>query len=158
MNSSDKEEAPKIPCRDVGRTHRIAALWHSNNEAEWRAALDGYWTVVKQPNMEIERAMDVLDTAELRDVDAITWYEFLRDRYFRWKYTAPNRYATTTKALGAYVTEDRLSQLDDIKRELFAFDKRDIRTGLRIACKIRGLGTAGASGLLALMFLSVKLR
>jgi hypothetical protein len=27
-------------------------------------------------------------------MDALGWYEFSKDEYFRWKYTGPNRYQT----------------------------------------------------------------
>jgi hypothetical protein len=36
------------------------------------------------------------------------WYEFLANEYFRWKYTAANRYATTTKQLAKYKKEGDL--------------------------------------------------
>ncbi len=39
-----------------------------------------------------------------------------------------------------------------IKERLFASDKGNIRQGLALASSIRGLGTAGASGLLAILF------
>jgi hypothetical protein len=79
------------------------------------------------------------------------WYEWLRDEYFRWKFTAPNRYATTRSKLETY-KEDELADLHAIKEQLFSSDKGDIRQCLKCATKIRGLGTAGASGLLALLF------
>jgi hypothetical protein len=88
----------------------------------------------------------------LRDLDEQGWYDFLRDKYFRWKYTAPNRYATTTRSLKQYVDEGNLQELYRIKESLLTFDHRDIEQGLTIANKIRGLGTAGASGLLSLMY------
>ena len=45
-----------------------------------------------------------------------------------------------------------LERLLDIKCRLLAIDPTDIRAGLTIGREIRGLGTAGASGLLALMY------
>ena len=42
--------------------------------------------------------------------------------------------------------------MDSIRRRLLALSQQDIRSGLEAACAIRGLGTAGASGLLALMY------
>jgi hypothetical protein len=41
---------------------------------------------------------------------------------------------------------------DQIRRRLLSLDPDDIRLGLKAGCDIRGLGTAGASGLLALMY------
>jgi hypothetical protein len=77
----------------------------------------------------------------------------LRDEYFRWKYTAPNRYATTTRSLGKHVAEPGgLAELNRIKCRLLALDLDNVQAGLSLACEIKGLGTAGASGLLALMY------
>ena len=39
-----------------------------------------------------------------------------------------------------------------IKNEILALDKTDILNSLEVACKIRGLGVAGASGLLSLLY------
>ena len=54
--------------------------------------------------------------------------------------------------LKRYVADDRLSQLFDIKERLLSFDTTDISCGLKIASEIRGFGTAGASGLRALLY------
>jgi hypothetical protein len=45
-----------------------------------------------------------------------------------------------------------LDELLGIKEQLLSFDQSDIEQGLRIASSIRGLGIAGASGLLTLMY------
>ena len=131
----------------------IDELWQSSDRAAWEAAPERYWQFVLPGNLALERALDHLDLERLRGLDAQGWYDFLRLEYFRWKYTAPNRYATTTKSLAAYVAEpDGLGQLHDIKRRLLALDPTHIRAGLTIAREIKGLGTAGASGLLALLY------
>jgi hypothetical protein len=132
----------------------LEQLWHSLDEAEWRAALDHYWTsgLIRSENMALEYEMERLDVASLRRASAKAWYTFLLERYFRWKYTAPNRYATTTKQLHMYLADGKLEDLDEIRRKLFAFDINDVRLGLKIAFQIRGLGVAGASGLLAVLF------
>ena len=72
-------------------------------------------------------------------------------RYFRWKYTAPNRYATTTAALKRQVDRVGADQLLRIRdRILIALDGPADKA-LTAACEIGGLGPAGASGLLALL-------
>ena len=76
----------------------------------------------------------------------------LREEYFVWKYTAANRYASTTGQLQRYVDDDALDELDAIRRKLLSLDTDDIRSSLEAADEIRGLGTAGASGLLSLMY------
>lgn len=130
----------------------IAELWHSRNPQAWEDALQRYWNFIKPTNLELERRMESLDLERMRGLDEKGWYEFLRDEYFRWKYTAPNRYATTTRSLRRYVEENRLDDLYRIKKHLLALDPADIRRGLSLASEIRGLGTAGASGLLALIY------
>lgn len=129
----------------------LAELWHSNDSQIWEKALDRYWGLIRPANVELEREMETLALARIRAFDQQAWYEFLRDEYFRWKYTAANRYATTTRNLQRYIDEGTLPELFQIKESLLRLDNRDIALGLVIASKIRGLGTAGASGLLALM-------
>ena len=48
--------------------------------------------------------------------------------------------------------EHRLHELKDIQERLFATPKNQVEKCLRIANEIRGLGPAGASGLLAILF------
>jgi hypothetical protein len=76
----------------------------------------------------------------------------LLEKYFRWKYTASNRYASTTKVFRSYATNNEMPILHAIKERLFVLDKENIEQCLALTCTIRGLGTAGASGLLAILF------
>jgi hypothetical protein len=133
----------------IGKTRE---LWNSNDAQAWHAALDRYWIFVKPANLSLEREMDRLDVEVVRAMDAERWYEFLLEKYFRWKYTAPNRYASTTKLLRCYAENNQLSALHAIKNGLFSMDKNRIQQCLTVASSIRGLGTAGASGLLAILF------
>jgi hypothetical protein len=103
-------------------------------------------------NLDLERRMESLNLDRIRQLDAQGWYDFLLNEYFRWKYTAPNRYVTTTRSLRRYAEAGTLAELEGIKGRLLTFDLIDIRQGLSIAGEIKGLGTADASGLLALMF------
>ncbi len=131
----------------------IAELWRSSDPTAWDAALERYWSLVRSANLALEQALDQLDLARIRSLDAQGWYTFLRSEYFRWKYTAANRYATTTRNLEKYTAEPGgLERLHDIKCRLLEIDPSDIPTGLYVADEIRGLGPAGASGLLALMY------
>jgi hypothetical protein len=131
----------------------VAELWHSSDSSAWAGALERYWDRVKPANLALERALDRLDLDRIRGLDAQEWYDFLRLEYFRWKYTAPYRYATTTKSLAEHAAESGgLKRLHDINRRLLAINPADIRSGLSVACDIKGLGTAGASGLLSLMY------
>jgi len=127
-------------------------LWNSENPVVWENALQRYWEFVKPSNVALEHRMKELSPIGLRQLDAQGWYEFLRDQYFRWKYTAPNRYATTTRRLQRYIKENALEALHNIKLELISLDPSDIGYGLETAQEIHGLGCAGASGLLSLLY------
>jgi hypothetical protein len=130
----------------------IAELWRSRDPRLWDEALTHYWDFVRPANLDLERRMESLDVERIRQLDALGWYDFLLNEYFRWKYTAPNRYATTTKLLRQYAESGALAALARVKDRLFAFDLNNIGAGLAIACEIKGLGPAGGSGLLAVMF------
>jgi hypothetical protein len=45
-----------------------------------------------------------------------------------------------------------MKSLENIKKNLFSFNLNNIEEGLRITSEIKGLGIAGASGLLSLLF------
>jgi hypothetical protein len=130
----------------------IADLWDSSDPHAWDDALKRYWTFVQERNRLLEESLEALDLEQLRRLDAEGWFNFLKDEYFRWKYTSANRYASTTRLLRSYVESDTLGELDLIRRRLLTLDSGDVRAGLDAARGIRGLGTAGASGLLALMY------
>jgi hypothetical protein len=130
----------------------INNLWESNNEDDWKVALENYWSFVRPENIELERELNDLKLEKITSLDPIGWYDFLHDKYFRWKYTAPNRYASTTLALKRYKDSNQLDSLFDIKKRLLSINISDISIGLLIAKEIHGLGIAGASGLLSLMY------
>jgi hypothetical protein len=131
----------------------INSLWSSKLEDEWLCALNNYWNYVKPSHFDIEMEINSLDTNSIKEMRPYEWYSFLFYKYYFWKYTAPNRYATTTKCLNTYKNDPfGLDELFLIKNKMFEFDKKDIETGLKIASSIKGLGISGASGLLAILF------
>jgi len=133
----------------------VRDVWNSHDSQVWREALGRYWSsgIIRPENMPLEKEFESLDPGEVQEMSPDAWYQFLLDKYFRWKYTAPNRYASTTKSLKEYRgLPSGMADLHGIKSEIFQFDQTNIGTGLVIACKIRGLGIAGASGLLAVLF------
>ncbi len=134
------------------QTPTVAELWYTADVREWDRALEKYWSLVKPQNLALERELNSLQLESLRSLSPTEWYEFLHEKYFRWKYTAANRLATTRARLRSYVDENALEALDLIRQRLLTLDLEDIRTALAIATAIRGLGTAGASGLLALIY------
>jgi len=128
-------------------------MWDSNDENLWKNALTKYWDRDMKPEIRaLEYRMDCLDPYRVKDMSVNEFYEFLYNEYFVWKYTAPNRLATTRRQLSRYQLEKKLYELESIHRELFQFDQGDAVQGLTILRRINGLGTAGASGLLALLF------
>ncbi len=130
----------------------IAELWESIESAEWHRALERYWAFVKPANLALEREMDTLDASEVQRLDAVGWLDFLMDGYFKWKYTAPNRYATTTAALKRQVERTGPSSLLEIRDRIFRVSEGPVSAALATACEIGGLGPAGGSGLLSLLF------
>jgi hypothetical protein len=131
----------------------IKTMWTSEKEDVWFSALNEYWKYLKPSHLAMEKEFDPLDTNAVQAMNPDEWFEFLLHKYFFWKYTAPNRYATTTAQLKKYKTSTYgLDELFLIKKRLFAFDKDDVVYGLKIASEIKGLGAAGASGLLAVLF------
>lgn len=129
----------------------INSIWHSKNIIDWDKALEHYWDYVKPDNMAIEKEFGSLNAALVEKMNSNEWHQFL-ERYFKWKYTAANRYASTTKHFNKYKIENKLDELDNIKKVLFSFNKENIEEGLKIAKQIKGLGVAGASGLLSVLF------
>ena len=96
----------------------IAALWASTDAGTWNHALARYWDFVRPENMALERALDVLDLGRLRRMGAPQWLAFLTDEYFRWKYTQPNRYGSTTAQLRAFTQRHGVGRLDEIRQQL----------------------------------------
>jgi hypothetical protein len=143
---------PAMPVADTQDRGGTREMWNSNNPDLWQKALNRYWTFVKSSNLALEKEMDELDAEIVRKMAPKAWFEFLLEKYFRWKYTAPNRYASTTKMLRSYAANNELGALLAIKERLFAADRDNIQQCLSIASLIRGLGIAGASGLLAVLF------
>ena len=133
-------------------TSSFDRLWRSDREEDWHEAVEGYWRLVKPTHMELERDLDQLHPERLQKMNAQKWFNFLHDEYFRWKYTAANRHATTTQHLKRQVEEKGEEILLGFRDDIFEQAPLDLKKGLKAAMQIRGLGTAGASGLLSLIF------
>ncbi len=139
----------------------IKKLWNNGTEDQWKEALELYEnaeSVKRNSKLEnkLNRVHDNLDL--IKAMNAEGFYVFLHDEYFVWKYTARNRYASTTKVLEKwYSTEEGKTQLGQIKDAIFALQENentqnDIELQLLNVIRIKGLGVAGASGLLAILF------
>jgi len=131
----------------------IAELWDSTDESRWERALERYWNYVKRSHLALEREIEGLDPAAVQGMDAQCWFDFLLHKYFKWKYTAPNRYASTTMHLKRQAsTPGGLDALLAIRNRIFLASDKSVREALGTAGEIKGLGIAGASGLLAVLF------
>jgi hypothetical protein len=131
----------------------IHELWFSRDASEWNAALKRYWDLIRCENVALEQEMERLNRERIRQMSPDEWFTFLHDEYFRWKYTAPNRYATTTfwlKRKGG--TETGSHELHRIKVQILDINPENIRDSISVVSRVPGLGTAGASGLLALLY------
>lgn len=127
-------------------------LWWSNDEEKWNTALKDYWESINDKNIRLEKKIENINVKEVKEMKYDEFYDFLYDEYFVWKYTAANRLATTRKNLEKYNDDCNKMELKEIHEELFNFDLNDVKRGIEIVTKIHGLGIAGASGLLSILF------
>lgn len=133
-------------------TSEVEQLWHSSDEAAWEHALERYRQYVKPTHVAIESEMEALQPDTVRHLDADQWYDWLLNKYFVWKYTAPNRYATTTGHLKRQAAVYGKQHLLTLRDRVLASGESSIQDALRVATQFKGLGPAGGSGLLALLF------
>lgn len=130
----------------------IKDLWDNGSEQQWQNALNTYYYMLHPKQREIEAYFDKVDVDVIKRLDEHEFYDFLYNKYFVWKYTAKNRLATTRKNLEKYIINGELSTLKNIHSRIFSISKDNIGKCIETACEIRGLGTAGASGLMAILF------
>jgi hypothetical protein len=102
--------------------------------------------------MQLELELDQLNSDTIKNLTTLEFYNFLHEKYFVWKYTAANRLATTRKSLEKYLLNDNMLELEEIHNLIFKYNTENIYQCLKNAQRIRGLGFAGTSGLLALLF------
>lgn len=130
----------------------IYTLWNSNDQTAWMHAYRHYFDLLSNSQAALDNRMSNVNYEEIQALTTNDFYSFLYEEYFVWKYTQKNRLATTRKQLERYITENQMFELDYIKYRMFMSNRSNIRECLSVASNIRGLGTAGASGLLAILF------
>lgn len=133
-------------------------FWESNEEKEWKEKEKLYFEMVDESNRCLENKFDTFNVDVIWEWSAKSFYNFLHDEFFVWKYTAKNRLSTTRKKLKE-VSKSELSFLlkvlkmfNDELKEMNGYDSNMIKIGLEFVTMIPGLGMAGASGLLSIMF------
>ena len=127
-------------------------LWNSKNDTVWRKYLTHYWDLIKSSNFDLTKELEQIKLSTIKEMSPKGWYDFLLDKYFVWKYTAANRYASTTKHFRNYKTENKLDELLLLREEILSLKNEAIEYALKKTEKIKGLGIAGASGLLSILF------
>jgi len=130
----------------------IKEIWTSSDSSVWEKALARYWDFVKPSLHDLEVELENLDLQTIRLLSPKGWYDFLHDKYFPWKYTAANRLATTRARLEKCTSPEDLAGLDETRQSLLILDPNDTLKAIQAAGRIPGLGVAGASGLLAILY------
>jgi len=130
----------------------IRRLWEVGDEGSWESGLEEYWRRIPRARRPLEERLDRLKRAEVEAFDPDEWFDFLHDEYFPWKYTAGNRLATCRGHLTRFVDKQGGSALFSLRDRLLLVDPEELARSLWIAMRIPGLGAAGASGLLSLMY------
>jgi len=130
----------------------INKIWESNNHSDWSNLISTYWDRVRENHMGIEKELNNINVEILFSMTPENWYDFLYNKYYFWKYTAPNRLVTTRNQLIKYKKDNALDELDEIRKKIIQLDTDDIKESLETAKEIKGLGVSGASGLLSLIY------
>jgi len=133
----------------------IAELWASPDQSEWLRALSDYYKNRRVLMIrELEETIKNLTPDGVQAMGEHEWYEFLRDVFFPWKFRG-NYLPQKVRLLRKHENKDGLAYLMSTKERLFNCDltKYSGRAkALETARGINGLGQAGASCLLAVIF------
>ena len=130
----------------------IQKLWNSDIEKAWKDALDHYDELLRDElTIKVENELNNINSDDVKNLSAEEFYDFLYDKYYVWKYTDRRWLSRNRKCLSKY-KEDRMSELADIQKKLFSIEHSDIEKCLKLVTQVYGLGAAGASGLLAILF------
>lgn len=150
MVELDSKLVPRFTYLPKKYTNALSRLWYDGTEPEWEKALAHYHTLYK--DAALETFMEELKPETVEQMSVSEFYQFLHDKYFVWKYTAKNRLATTRSHLRKYLDGDQLDQLSEIHCRIFSTSKNNSSDMLTAVSRIKGLGIAGASGLLSILF------
>lgn len=123
--------------------------WDSINPSDWSKALDKYNCYLISEEKAVRDAR-VTQTNRLRvtRMGINDFYEFLINDFLPWKYTDSRRLARGKRL---FSQNTNLEDLTNIKSRLCDPDLDD-RTLLSTAMSINGVGTAGASALLSILY------
>lgn len=141
---------PRFTYVSMPYTNDLSRLWYEGDASDWEQALEHYHTLYQ--DADLEREMEELQWESVEQKRDWEFYTFLKEKYFVWKYTAKNRLGSTLKQLKFYEESGQRGELDAIQSKIFSSDRTDISAMLQVTGQIRGLGIAGASGLLSILF------
>lgn len=131
---------------------RIAELWYNGTEEMWKAALKSYWDRFNDDQYRLEKEIEAIDAGDVSSLTAYEFYDFLYQQYYPWKFTNKLFLSRNRKHLEKYLFDNEIDKLARIQKRLFDLDFDDIKECLAVASSIHGLGTAGASGLLSILY------
>lgn len=131
---------------------KLTDLWYCCNEGMWKAALELYWEHFNDDQYRLEKEIEAIDASDVASLSVYEFYDFLYQQYYPWKFTNKLFLSRNRKHLEKYLLDNEIDCLAQIKKRLFNLDFEDIKGCLVTASSIHGLGTAGASGLLSILY------
>lgn len=153
IKSTDLDEEVHNKENDFNiKNSKINILWHSDNETLWKEALKGYYDSLSKKELELDLELEALTSKEVENYTVNEFYDFLYSKYFVWKYGYSQYLSVYLRSLSKYKDEDRLYDLEKIKNKIFNLNLYNIEACIKNADDIHGLGVAGASGLLSIIF------
>jgi len=134
----------------------INKLWLSEDEKLWKSILNDSWSRVKPGNFGLEKELYTIHRRVKKFKDIDNWYLFILDKYLPWKYTAANRLARIKSLFKEeYKVVKAKKRLDLIIKSMFdeiLTNPNNIKRCLKEPMKIKGIGIAGASGIISIFF------
>ena len=155
---ADITQSATIPTREPvkietpGATSKSADLWHNGTEEMWKAALKSYWDRFNDDQYRLEKEIDSIKLSDVASLSVYEFYDFLYQQYYPWKFTNKLFLSRNRKHLEKYLFDNEIDRLARIQKRLLNLDFADIKECLAVASSIHGLGTAGASGLLSILY------
>lgn len=131
-------------------TSPIEDLWSEGQEADWAIAYLHYYELVD--NRELEEELENLSSDDVKKMDGEAFYRFLYEKYYAWKYTEIRRLVRNRSLLSDFYNNEGKKELPRIHDALFDDNREDIARLFRLLSPIKGLGPAGISGLLAILW------
>lgn len=129
----------------------LEKLWKYGSKEEWIKSIEMYDNVVKRNNSVVEQKLNNMKPDDFKKMSGEDFYKFLKDDYLSWKYTDSRRKKTVKNNLEQFYREFK-GEFEKIFSGIFTIDKDDIFLHFANVTRIKGIGAAGASGLLAIIF------